>query len=379
MSRRQSRLRSGILPIVVSGLLVAAKAVTGFAIGSLAVLASALDSLLDFGVSTINLFSIRKAQEPPDQEHPFGHGKAESIAALLEGLLIAASGLYLALQGLRHLVRPRALGSYELGALVMLASLLASLWVSRTLERRARETGSRLLRTDSLNYASDVWTSLGVLLGLGLQAFTGAPWIDPALSVAIALWILWQVRPVLGGAVDELMDRELGGEERAEIESVVQGHAPEIIDFHRLRTRRAGPQKTIDVHVVICKERPFEEAHALANSLEQALRERIPNADVLVHADPCSSAPVRCPGPHRDRPGSAGRRGRPELVYYESVEELPSKLRATMPREAREIYLEAFNGAYATTGSPEEAAAAALRRLAPAYALEGGRWVEVRG
>ena len=370
-----SPFRSALVPVAASALLVAAKAAVGFSIGSLAVLASALDSLLDFGISTVNLFSIRKAEQPADQEHPFGHGKVESIAVLVEGAIIACSGAYLAVQGVRHLLEPRPLTGYELGALVMVFSLLVSLTVSRYLVRQAEETGSRLLRADSLHYASDVWTSGAVLVAISLQSLTGARWIDPAFSLAIALWILWQVRPILRGAVDELVDRDLGGEERAEIERILASQSPGILDYHRLRTRRAGPQKTVDVHVVICKERPFEQAHALVSELERAIRAEIPNADLLVHADPCSSAPVTCPGPHRERRIAAGQAPAPAPVYYESVDELPSQLRRVLPPEAQELYLKGFNADYARSGDPERAAAAAMRRLMPEYVREGERWV----
>jgi cation diffusion facilitator family transporter len=366
-----SRARSALVPIAISALLVALKTAVGFTMGSLAVLASALDSLLDCGISTVNLFSIRKAEQPPDEEHSFGHGKAESLAVLLEGTLIGASGLYLAIQGVRHLLNPHAVASYGLGALVMGGSLVVSLWLSRYLIRRARETDSTLLRADSLHYASDVWTSGGVLCAIGLQFATGKTWIDPLFSLVIAAGIAWQVRPILRRAVDDLMDRELDPEERREIERVLEAHAPDILDYHRLRTRRSGPRRTIDVHVVICKERPFEEAHALVSRLERAIRDRVPNADVLVHADPCSSAPVVCPGPHRPpRPGPTA-----VPVYYETVEELPQELRSRLPTEAQEVYLRAFNREYGSSGSPQRAAAAAERQLMPPLVRKGERWI----
>ncbi|MBA2564007.1 MAG: cation diffusion facilitator family transporter [Gemmatimonadetes bacterium] len=358
----RANARATFVPIAASAVQALAKAAVGLSIGSLAVLASALDSLLDCGLSTVNLFSIRKAEEPPDPEHPFGHGKAESLAVLLEGIVIAGSGTWLAIQGAAHVGRGREVSDYELGAAVMVFGLLLSFGVSRYLVRRADATGSRILRADSLHYAADVWTSGAILLAMGLQAATGERWIDPALSVAVALGIVWQVRPILRGAVDELMDRDLGGEERSEIERIVAGHAPDILDFHRLRTRRAGPQKTIDVHVVICRDRPFEEAHALVTRLEDAIRRQVPNADVMVHADPCSSAPLLCPGPHRSEAAAASLgAGR---VYYESVEELPRDLRASLGADAQQAYVTAFNRAYGGGDSPEAAAAEALRLVA---------------
>ncbi len=373
---RSTRARSALVPIVVSAVLVAVKAAAGLAMGSLSVLGSAVDSLLDCGMSTVNLFSIRKAEEPPDQEHSFGHGKAESLAVLLEGTLIGASGFYLAVHGVRHLLSPRDVGGYGLGALVMGGSLAASLWLSRYLIRRAHETDSTLLRADSLHYASDVWTSGGVLCAIGLQYATGKAWIDPVFSLAIAAGIVWQVRPILRRAVDDLMDRELEPEERREIERILQAHAPDILDYHRLRTRRSGPRRTVDVHVVICKERLFEEAHALVSRLERAIRERVPNADVLVHADPCSSAPLVCPGPHRPKRSGSARGQVPAPVYYESVEELPLELRTTLPAEAQELYLRVFNREYAHSGSPQRAAAEAAHQLVPPHVREGERWIK---
>jgi cation diffusion facilitator family transporter len=373
---RSRRARTAVVPIAVSAVLVVVKTAAGLTMGSLSVLGSAIDSLLDCGMSTVNLFSIRKAAQPPDEEHSFGHGKAESLAVLLEGTLIAASGLYLVTQGMLHLVAPRALGGYGLGVFVMVASLLASLWLSRYLVRRAQETDSMLLRADSLHYASDVWTSGGVLAAIGLQFATGIAWIDPAVSLAIAAGIFWQVRPILRRAVDDLMDRELDPEDRREIERILDAHGPDIVGYHRLRTRRSGPRTTVDVHVVICKERPFEEAHALVTRVERAIRERVPNADVLVHADPCSSAPVTCPGPHRPRRAGAARGETLTPVYYESVEELPLDLRATLPADAQELYLRAFNREYARSGSPQRAAATAGRELLPPHVREGERWVK---
>ncbi|MFN2431512.1 MAG: ChaB family protein [Gemmatimonadota bacterium] len=376
MSAPISRVaRSALLPIAVSALQAALKAAVGLAIGSLAVLASALDSLLDCGLSTVNLFSIRKAREPADTEHPFGHGKAESLAVLLEAVVIAGSALFVGVQGVRRLQEPQPIEGFAQGGLVMAASLLLSLWVSRYLVRRARETGSRILHADSLHYASDVWMSGGVLAALALQSVAGVPWIDPVFSLVVAVWILLQVRPLLRQGVDELMDRDLGGEEREAIERIVAA-APDILDYHRLRTRRAGPQLTVDVHVVICRERPFEEAHAIVTRLEKEIQARIPNVDVLVHADPCSSAPVRCPGPHRAQ--AAAGRTRLTPVFFESVDELPSGLREELPREAQELYLERFNREYARSGNPDDAAAAAASGLAHDYERRGERWIRRR-
>jgi ferrous-iron efflux pump FieF len=361
-STRALRWQGAFLPIGLSALQAAAKAFVGFWTGSLAVLASALDSLLDCGISTINLLSLRKAEQPPDAEHSFGHGKAESLALLFEGTVIAGSAIVLAVQGVRHLRQPLHLQGYGVAALVMAASLATSLFLSWKLVRRAKETGSLVFRADSLHYASDVWTSGGVLAAIALQSQTGLTWIDPAFSIGVAAWIIWQVRPIFAAAVDELMDRELAEEERAQIEHILQTHSPQILGYHRLRTRRAGPQKTVDVHVVICKERPFEEAHALVNSLERAIRAQVPGSDVLVHADPCSSAPLTCPGPHRQVASTSGVQG-PE-TYYESVEELPYALRQALNLADQEIYLQAFNEEYEVSQNPERAATAARRRLA---------------
>jgi cation diffusion facilitator family transporter len=375
VTRSVGAARAAVVPVAVSAALAVLKAAAGLWTGSLSILASALDSLLDCGISSVNLLSIRKAEQPADAEHPFGHGKAESLAVLLQGLVLAASAVFLAWQGVLRLASPRELEAPGVGVAAMAGSLAVALLLARALVRRARETGSRALHADSLHYASDVWTSGGVLAAIAVQSVTGLTWLDPVLCFVVAGAVVHGVAGVLRGAVDELMDRDPRGEDRETVEAIVRELSPGILDYHRLRTRRAGPQRTVDVHVVICRERPFEEAHALVTALERAIRERLPNADVLVHADPCSSAPVECPGPHRHPPGRGSGALGAEVVYYETVEELPWGLRRSLPADAQERYLHRFNRVYARTGSSAEAAVAAARELEPQWTREGDEWV----
>jgi cation diffusion facilitator family transporter len=366
--------RAALVPVGVSAGLAGLKAAAGLWTGSLSILASALDSLLDCALSGINVLSIRKAGQPADAEHPFGHGKAESLAVLLQGSALAVSAAFLVWRGALRLREPRELEVPAVGVAVMAVSVVVALLLARGLVRRATETGSRALHADSLHYASDVWTSGGVLAALAVQALAGVRWLDPVVCFGVAAVVLRGVAGVLQGAVDELMDRDPRGEDRRIVEGILREFSPGILDYHRLRTRRAGPQRTVDVHVVICRERPFEEAHALVTAVERAIRESLPNADVLVHADPCSSAPVECPGPHRHPPGRrAG--ARDAVVYYETVEELPWGLRRSLPADAQERYVHSFNREYARTGSSADAADAAARELSPDWTRRGEDWV----
>ena len=253
--------------------------------------------------------------------------------------------------------------------MVMTVSMLAGLWLSRFLVRRAAETGSRLLRTDSLHYAADVWTSGGVLLALGLQSFTGKQWIDPASSLLIALWILWEVRPILAVAVDGSWIVTVA-QQRAE-SAHPSGMLPTSSPTTRCEPsgRDRGSASTSRGHL-------HERLSGRTRSCAARGRPRPP-----AHADvPCTPIRARArprgPRPHRTGLDIRGMAAGLQPVFYESVEELPPQLRHELSPAAQAEYVEAFNREYARTGSPEGSAAVAESRLTPGYVREGERWVK---
>jgi len=269
------------------------KLATALVTGSMALLASAVDSLLDIGMSLVNFLAVRTAEQPPDEDHPFGHGKFETLATLFQSGIIAVSGGLVVLESLRRLLQGATLSRVEDGLLVLLFSAAASWYLTRYLRRVARQTESSALRADALHYAMDVYTNLGLAAGLVLLRWTGADWIDPALSLIVGVYILWEAFGLLRYGLQDVLDAELPASVRQEVERLIRTHEHHLVDFHRLRTRRAGSQKIMDFHLTVCKHLTVQEAHEIADHLEQRIQQEIRGADVTIHIEPC--AEMDCP------------------------------------------------------------------------------------
>lgn len=284
MNEKQSAIR---LSIGVASFLAVLKFGAGLATHSLGVLASSVDSLLDVFVSTINYFTLRKAEEPPDADHPYGHGKAESIAGLFQSLFIGVSGVAIIIESIRRLIlRSHHVIRLDLGVGVMLFSVIASFLLVRRLRSIARGSPSIVLDTESLHFSSDFITNLGVIVILLLVKMTHRVALDLLVSLAIALYIFWFSMKLLRRSIDELMDREISPGMHEKIKKIIFQHDPRIVDFHNLRTRRVGSKVFIDFHVVLRGEESFKEAHRLTETLILAIQKEIPDCDLTVHTDP---------------------------------------------------------------------------------------------
>lgn len=269
------------------------KVVAAIATNSLAILASSLDSLLDAAFSGLNWYSAVKAEEPPDPEHPFGHGKIESLVGGLQALLLAVVAMVIAYYAIGRVRSPQVVEGTALGVAAMLISALVALMLSRSIRRLAAGSESPILATEQLHYSLDFTTHAGVILALVLQRFTGIVYFDPFVSMLIALLVLWQVRAVVVGSVQDLVDRELPRHVQEQIVAVLDAHAGQVLAYHGLRTRRAGSQKIVSLHIVLCKAITFETSHHIVDHIELELESAIPRADVTIHADPCGDY---CPG-----------------------------------------------------------------------------------
>lgn len=271
---------------VASGLCLAKLAAFAFS-GSSGVLGSAVDSGLDLIASLVVLWAVTAAARPADADHPFGHGKAESLASLLQSILILASGLGLAYHAIRRaLDDEHTLSGSTLGIVVMIGSSVVTLWLVRQLRRVARETGSPALDADSAHYASDLATNLAAALGLGLFALTGWTWPDVVVGLGIALVILNTAREVFTGATEGLMDKGMEPAEEAAVLSTILGFAPRVAGFHDLRARRSGAEVFIELHLDIPRDASFVAAHDLAEEVGEAVKRAVPRSHVTVHADP---------------------------------------------------------------------------------------------
>lgn len=275
------------LSVGVASLLALLKFGAGILTHSLAILASGVDSLLDVFVSTINFFTLRKAEEPPDEDHAYGHGKAESIAGLFQSLFIGTSGIVIISESVRRLIlRSHYVNRPDMGMGVMGFSMVVTFLLIRRLKSVAKQNPSIVLDSEQLHFASDFYANLGVIAILLLVEVTHRAAFDLLVSFAIALYIFWQSMHLLRRSIDELMDREISPELHEKIKKIIFGHDPRIVDFHNLRTRRVGNKIFIDFHVVLRGEESFREAHNLTESLITAIEKEIPDCDLTVHTDP---------------------------------------------------------------------------------------------
>ncbi len=258
----------------------------GIAINSIGLISAAADSLMDVLISAVNLFSIRLAAEPADASHPYGHGKIENLAGLLQGIVIGAMGLGIVAEALRRLIRGVQIQRVDWGIAVILISLVGSWVIARRLARVGHATDSVVLIADSLHWATDTWTILGVLVALLLTRVTGWPGFDPLIALGVGGVILVAAGRLLSRSIQDLMDTALPVEIRERVEKIIRGH-PYAISFHDLRTRRAGSQKLIDFSLVMCRQLPLGEVHELVDHIEKEIENAVPNADVVIHAEPC--------------------------------------------------------------------------------------------
>ena len=283
-TRNMRVARASVLTALCLALLkLAAVVVTG----SLSIAATLADSVMDIVASSVNFFAVRLSGQPADEQHRYGHGKAEGIAGLAQGLIIAFLGLFLLTEGAHRLTSAHGeLEHTEFGIVVMVISLVASAWISWLLLRTARATGSVALKADAAHYTSDIWMNLGVLGSLVAVRLTGLSWIDGAVSCVVAVVVLHAAYKVLRRSAGELMDTSLDADRLAAIRAAIAQDVPETRDVHRLRTRKSGPDVFVDMHVSFDRELSFPAAHRLSERVRAAVERAVPGAQVHVHADP---------------------------------------------------------------------------------------------
>lgn len=275
------------LSILAAAFLVAIKLATGYLTGSISVWASLLDSTMDIFASVINYFAVRAAARPADEDHSYGHGKAESLAGLFQTIVIAASGIFLIYESIRRIIYPNRTSSELIGIMTMLVAVIVSIALVVRLKRVARETESPALEADATHYVTDIFTNTGALLALVIVGLT--PWqiADPVISIAIAFYILWSAVSVGRESIDVLMDRRLPLDVDERIATVVSHYREQgVLGFHDLRTRRSGSQKFIDLHLEVERDMTLQDAHDVTVRVLREIEAEIPRARVHIHTDP---------------------------------------------------------------------------------------------
>lgn len=283
---RHKKLRTALLSISAAIVLIAIKLVFGLITNSVSILASAADSLLDLTASSVNYFSIRKSEKPPDDDHRFGHGKAEGLAGLFQCFVIGVSSIYLIYLSIEKIIYGSDLKELDLGIGVMTFTIIVSFVVAKYIKGVSKETDSIALSADSFHYEVDVYTNVGVIAALLVIKFTGFTLADPIMSIIIAIVILWSAKDIVTQSINVLMDKELPDELVSKIEHTIMNHSDEVKSFHKLRTRHAGSIKFIEFHVVLDHELTFVKSHELAEDIIKEIEAVIPNSEVTVHVDP---------------------------------------------------------------------------------------------
>lgn len=272
--------------VAVAVFLTLLKAAAAWTTGSLALGSAALDSAVDAFVSTANYFVLRRSAAPPDEDHAYGHGKFESLAALGQGLFLAGGAAGLVIEGVRRFASHVAPKDSGIGVVVLLVSGVLSFGVAKLLETAAERSGSPALEADSRHYGTDLWTNGAALAAILVVRWTGWWQADPLVALVVAAFILRTAARLAFEAMGDLSDRGLPQEELARIEAVVAAFAPRVLGMHDLKTRRSGRQRFVELHLEIPKSASFEEAHDLTVEVLRAIERELPRSKVFVHGDP---------------------------------------------------------------------------------------------
>ncbi|MCW2967864.1 MAG: cation transporter [Solirubrobacteraceae bacterium] len=281
------RSRAATVSVASNTALILLKLVAGLITGSVAILTEAVHSSVDLVASLVAYLSIRKADEPADESHPYGHEKMENLAAAIEGMLILVGSAVIVFAAIRRLVTGGHVEKLGFGIAVVGVSLVVNTGVSGFLARRARATDSPALEGDAAHLRTDAATSAAVLAGLILVQVTGAQWLDSAVALAVAAVIVVTGVRLVARSGRVLVDEALPADELEAIAETVRTFGPQgVAAFHKLRARRAGTRRHVDLHVQFRAGTTLEDAHRTAHELQNAITDRIRNADVLIHLEP---------------------------------------------------------------------------------------------
>jgi cation diffusion facilitator family transporter len=303
---RFTKPRAAAVSIASNSALIALKLAAAAITGSVAILSEALHSMIDLVASVIAFVSVRKADEPADVEHPYGHEKVENVAAAIEGMLIIVGAGVIVYEAVHRLAVGASVDKLGVGIAVIGFSAVANGAVSQFLSRQARRHDSPALAGDAAHLGTDALTSLGVLVGLLLVQITGANAIDSAVALAVAAVIVFAGIRILRRSAAVLVDEAPPREEMDRIEAAIaraRADEPEVVGYHKLRARTTGRRRYIELHVQFRSGTSLERAHDLAHELRDAIETDLGNAEVLIHVEPESSRHDPAESPREFRAG----------------------------------------------------------------------------
>lgn len=288
---------ASIASVITAVFLIIAKLAAWSVTGSVSLLASLVDSVMDSIASLINLFAIRYSLQPADENHRFGHGKAEPLAGLAQAAFIAGSAIFLIFHAIDRLRYGQYLEQIGVGIGVMLLAIVCTLILLMIQRYVIRKTGSTAIRADSLHYLTDLLTNVSILLALYLSTL-GWTWADPVFAIGVALYIFYSAFQIGHEAFQQLMDRELPEDILAQITTTAMA-PPEVSGIHEMRTRQSGHTKFVQLHLELDEDMSLKQAHAIADEVEANIMSFLPGAEVIIHQDPADDSETH-PEPPED-------------------------------------------------------------------------------
>ncbi|WP_378955840.1 cation diffusion facilitator family transporter [Pelosinus sp. sgz500959] len=287
------------LSVISNSLLVVLKLVVGFYTGAVSIISEAAHSAVDLLAALIAFYAVRKADQPPDVNHAYGHGKVENLSGAIEAVLIIVAAIWIVYEAVDKLHNTHMPEFLEYGIFIMLISIVANYWVSRRLYKVALQTGSHALEADALHLQADIWTSAGVLIGLIIIKITNVPWLDPMIAILVAGVVFKAGYGMTKKSLYELTDISLPLDEEQIIIDVIKSHT-EVISFHQLRTRRSGSRRLIDMHLILYKDMHLNKAHIVCDQIEAEIKDKLEYCDVVIHLEPCDHHKEECACPFEE-------------------------------------------------------------------------------
>lgn len=286
MGKMNRKTRIALLSVASNSSLVIMKIVAGILSGSISIISEAMHSGMDLVASLIAFIAVRTSSKPADKEHPYGHGKLENISGLAEGVLIFVAAGMIIFEASKKIMQPVELEQAFAAIAVMVLSGIVNFFVSRKLHKVAVEEESQALEADSLHLKTDVYTSLGVGIGVLLVKLTGIIILDPIVALSVALLIIKEAWHLSKGAFEFLIDVKLSDEEEAAVIKIIENHKEDFIDYHKLKTRKSGSMKHIDFHITVPEQMSVGEAHEIIGRIKKDMCDSLQNTRVSIHIDP---------------------------------------------------------------------------------------------
>lgn len=290
----EEKTKAAAISVLSNSVLTTGKIVIGVISGSVSIISEGIHSGIDLIAAIIALFAVRESGKPADARHTYGHGKIENVSGTVEAMLIFVAALLIIKEALSKLSEGGAVENLGWGLVIMGFSAVTNLFVSANLMKVAKKTESVALEADALHLRTDVITSVGVFVGLLIIKITGWAIVDPVIAIFVACLIFKAAYDLTKEAFMPLVDVSLEPQEYQIILGVLDEHKSQFVEFHKLRTRRAGADRHIDLHLVVPKYESIYDIHELCDQIEQEIKEKIPSTQILIHAEPCGENPGTC-------------------------------------------------------------------------------------